>query len=53
MSGVALITIKELLGHSDIKTTLIYAHLAPNIKRDAVELLSKTPESKIIGRISA
>jgi integrase len=53
MSGVALITIKELLGHSDIKTTLIYAHLAPNIKRDAVELLSQTPESKIIGRISA
>jgi len=53
MSGVALIAIKELLGHSDIKTTLIYAHLAPNIKRDAVELLSQKSKSKIIGRISA
>jgi integrase len=54
MSGVPLIAIKELMGHSDIKTTLIYAHLAPNIKQEAVELLTKgAPNGKVIGRISA
>jgi hypothetical protein len=54
MSGVPLIATKELMGHSDIKTTLIYAHLAPNIKQEAVELLTKgASNSKIIGRISA
>jgi integrase len=29
-AGVDLPTIKELMGHSDIKTTMIYAHLAPD-----------------------
>lgn len=29
-AGVDLITIKDLMGHSDIKTTMIYAHLAPD-----------------------
>ena len=47
MKGVPLITIKELMGHSDIKTTLIYAHLAPNIKQDAVELLTEPASGKI------
>jgi integrase len=40
MEGVALITIKELLGHSTIKLTERYAHLADNALRRAVDLLS-------------
>jgi site-specific recombinase XerD len=30
MSGGSIYDLKDLLGHSDIKTTEIYAHLAPN-----------------------
>ena len=41
MRGVPLFTIKELMGHKDIKTTLVYADLAANVKRDAVKLLPK------------
>lgn len=39
MAGVPLNTVRELLGHSDIKMTLRYAHLAPDIKAAAVELI--------------
>ena len=36
MVGVDLISVKEILGHRDIQTTLRYAHLAPGHLRDAV-----------------
>lgn len=39
MKGVDLNTVRELLGHKDIKMTLRYAHLAPGIKKEAVNKL--------------
>tara|TARA_E500000305_G_C4019821_1_gene237978 strand:+ start:237 stop:1487 length:1251 start_codon:yes stop_codon:yes gene_type:complete len=39
MAGVDLNTIRELLGHSDIKMTLRYSHLAPEHKAEAVKKL--------------
>ena len=40
MAGVDLNTVRELMTHSDISMTLRYAHLAPEKKRAAVELIS-------------
>jgi integrase len=39
MSGVDLMTVKELLGHKRIEMTLRYAHLAPDHKRAAINRL--------------
>jgi len=36
MKGVDLPTVQKLLGHSDIQTTMIYSHLAPDHLADAV-----------------
>lgn len=41
MAGAPLIAIQELLGHSDIKTTMRYAHIAPSTLRETVGLLEK------------
>ena len=39
MAGVPLNTVRDLMGHTDIKMTLRYAHLAPGTKAAAVELI--------------
>jgi site-specific recombinase XerD len=41
MRGVHLAVVRELLGHKDIKTTMVYAHLAPDTKHEAVQVLDR------------
>jgi integrase len=46
MKGVPLKTIQELLGHATIEMTMRYAHLSPEVKRDAVILLDSPAPSQ-------
>lgn len=40
LGGIDLVTVKELMGHADISTTMRYAHPSPDSKRHAVDCLS-------------
>lgn len=41
--GISMAVIKELMGHSDIRTTMRYAHLGQHTLRDAISTL-ETPQ---------
>jgi len=45
-AGVDLVTVSELIGHSDIKTTMIYCHSDGETKRKAVEKMSRVARSR-------
>jgi site-specific recombinase XerD len=41
MSGIDINTVRELMGHKDIRMTLRYSHLSKSHKQSAVEVLGK------------
>ncbi len=47
MLGVSMRAIQELLGHATIQMTERYAHLAPQVKRDAVLLLDRARRPRV------
>ncbi len=53
MRGVSIKAVQELLGHSDIATTMRYAHLAPHVTRDAVMLLDGAGSRQPVGNAPA
>ena len=56
MSGESVQTIKELMGHRDVQTTMRYSHLAPDIKRNAVHnlvaALNNQGDEKLVANLS-
>jgi site-specific recombinase XerD len=56
MRGVPLKAVQELLGHATIEMTMRYAHLSPDVRRSAVQMLDRhgntmatqaVPEAKV------
>lgn len=43
MRGAPLKAVQELLGHSDMKMTMRYAHLTPRARQEAIDLLDYSP----------
>lgn len=55
MRGASMKQVQELLGHADIKMTMRYAHLSPEVRLEAVALLDLKPSGTLAahGRLSA
>ena len=49
MAGVDLPTLKELMGHSDISTTMRYVHPTPEHKQEAVRKLERYNRDQVFG----
>jgi integrase len=47
MRAVPLVTIQALLGHASIEQTMRYAHLSPEVKRDAVMVLDYPASAQV------
>jgi len=47
MRGVPLKAIQELMGHATIEMTMRYAHLSPDVKKDAVRALDVRPNGTL------
>ncbi|NTX57794.1 tyrosine-type recombinase/integrase [Myxococcus sp. CA039A] len=47
MRGVPLKAVQELLGHASIEMTMRYAHLSPDVKKDAVRVLEQRPRGTL------
>ena len=48
--GVPIRTISELMGHATIQMTMRYAHLSPNVGREAVNCLDLQPHGPSVDR---
>lgn len=48
MRGVPLITVRDLLGHTTIQMTERYAHLAPDLRTEAVALLDHPDRRRLV-----
>ena len=47
MRGVPLKAVQELMGHATIDMTMRYAHLSPDVKKDAVRALDARPRGTL------
>jgi len=47
MSGGNILTLQKILGHSDLKMTMRYAHLAPDFFHQEIEKMNFTEKEKI------
>lgn len=50
MRGVPLQIVQHLLGHSTVKTTERYAHVAPSMLRVAIEMMARTDHQQGLGQ---
>ena len=51
MEGASMKVIQDLLGHASIVMTMRYAHLAPEVARDAVRLLDSDRRGRAASKI--